>query len=58
MWRVAIYAYEIAGRGGLVRLDRQVQGLVSQVANQPGWRHVATYAERSSGGYPFRTPVG
>ena len=50
MWRVAIYAHEIAGRRGRVRLDHQVQNLVGQVARQPGWRHVATYADQAPGG--------
>jgi DNA invertase Pin-like site-specific DNA recombinase len=49
MWRVAIYAREARGRAGRARLDRQVAGLASQVARQPGWLHVATYADQSLG---------
>lgn len=54
MWRVAIYARETPGRSGRARLDRQVGRLVAQVARQPGWRHVATYADQSSGGWWVR----
>lgn len=49
MWRVAIYAREAPGRSGRVRLDRQVGRLVAQAARQPGWCHVATYADQSLG---------
>lgn len=49
MWRVAIYAREVPGRGGRARLDHQVAGLSAQVARQPGWRHVATYADQDLG---------
>jgi len=47
MWRVAIYARETPGRAGRAKLDRQVAGLVAQVACQPGWHRVATYADQS-----------
>jgi hypothetical protein len=40
MWRVAIYAHEIAGHVGRRRLERQIAGLTAQVARQPGWHHV------------------
>jgi hypothetical protein len=50
MWRVAIYVREVPGRSGRARLDRQVGRLVAQVARQPGWRHVATYADQFPGG--------
>ena len=46
MWRVAIYGREVPGQAGRARLDRQVAGLVTQVARQPGWRHVATYGDQ------------
>jgi DNA invertase Pin-like site-specific DNA recombinase len=49
MWRVAIYTREAPGRAGRARLDRQIAGLVAQVVRQPGWRHVATYADQSLG---------
>ena len=49
MWRVAIYAREAPGRAGRARLDRQVAGLAAQVARQPGWCHVATYADQGPG---------
>jgi Resolvase, N terminal domain len=49
MWRVAIYGREAPGRGGRARLDRQVAGLVAQVACQPGWQHVATYVDKDAG---------
>ncbi len=49
MGRVAIYARETPGRAGRARLDRQIERLVAQVAHQPGWRHVATYADQSLG---------
>ncbi len=45
MWRVAIYTREAPGRAGPGRLDRQVAGLVVQVARRAGWRHVATYSD-------------
>lgn len=48
MWRVGIYAKEAPGRAGRARLDRQVAGLALQVARQPGWRHVATYADQEA----------
>ena len=50
MWRVAIYAHEIAGHVGRRRLERQIAGLTAQVARQPGWRHVATYVDQSPDG--------
>lgn len=49
MWRVAVYAREAPGRAGRKRLDRQVATLASQVARQPGWCHVATYADQGGG---------
>ena len=49
MWRVAIYAREAPGRSGRARLDRQMSGLAAQVARQPGWWHVATYADQGAG---------
>lgn len=49
MWRVAIYAREAPRRAGQARLDRQVTGLAAQVARQPGWCHVATYADQGAG---------
>ena len=54
MWRVAIYAREAPGRSGRARLDRQVGRLVAMAARQPGWYHVATYADQSSGGWWVR----
>ncbi len=51
MWRVAIYAREAPGRSGRARLDHQVGRLVAQAARQPGWHHVATYADQSSGAW-------
>ena len=50
MWRAAIYAREVPGHAGRSRLERQVAGLAAQVARQPGWRHVATYADQAPGG--------
>jgi DNA invertase Pin-like site-specific DNA recombinase len=47
MWRVAVYAREAPGRASRARLDRQVAGLAAQVTRQPGWQHVATYADQS-----------
>ena len=49
MWRVAIYAREAPGRAGQARLDRQVASLAAQVVRQPGWCHVATYADQGAG---------
>lgn len=46
MWRVAIYAREAPDRAGGARLDRQVGQLAARIARQPGWRHVATYADQ------------
>jgi DNA invertase Pin-like site-specific DNA recombinase len=46
--RVAIYAFEAAGRGDLRRLDGQVRRLANRVAARPGWWAVATYADRGS----------
>lgn len=51
MCRVAIYAREAPGRSGRARLERQVGRLVTLTARQPGWHHVATYADQSSGGW-------
>ena len=36
-------------RAGQARLDRQVASLAAQVARQPGWCHVATYADQGAG---------
>jgi len=44
--RVAIYAFEPAGRGDLRRLDGQVRRLADRVAARPGLWAVATYADR------------
>ncbi|HEY1829814.1 MAG TPA: recombinase family protein [Acidimicrobiales bacterium] len=49
MWRVAIYAREGPGRSGRARLDRQVAELTAQVARQPEWWPVATYADQLAG---------
>ncbi|MHB1931336.1 MAG: recombinase family protein [Acidimicrobiales bacterium] len=49
MWRVAIYAREAPGRAGQARLDWQVASLAAQVARQPGWYHVVTYADQGAG---------
>ena len=49
MWRVAIYAREAPGRANRVSLDRQVQRLAAEIARQPEWCHVATYADQSLG---------
>ena len=54
MWRVAIYARGAPGRFGRARLERQVGRLVAQAARQPGWYHVATYADQSSGDWRVR----
>ncbi len=54
MWRAAVYAREAPGHAGRRRLARQVAGLGAQVARQPGWRHVATYADQA----PFGTGPG
>ncbi len=58
MWRVAIYAREAPGRSGRALLDRQVGRLVAQAARQPGWHHVATYADQSSGDWCVRPGLG
>lgn len=49
MWRVAIYGREAPGQAAQARLDRQVAALAGQVARQPGWQHVATYADQDVG---------
>lgn len=51
MWRVAIYAHDTPGRQAPARLERQVAALAAQVARQPGWQHVATYADQGAGGF-------
>jgi DNA invertase Pin-like site-specific DNA recombinase len=56
MWRTAIYAREPSGRAGRHRLERQVAGLAARVARQPGWRHVATYADQATSGSPWERP--
>ena len=56
MWRVAIYAREPSGHAGRRRLDRQVARLAARVARQPGWRHVATYADHMASGSPWERP--
>ena len=50
MWQTAVYARETPGHAGRRRLERQVAGLAAQVARQPGWRHVATYADQAQSG--------
>ena len=49
MWRIAVYAHEAPGRRGRAQLNRQVARLATGVTRRPGWWHVATYAEQSSG---------
>ncbi|MDA8062334.1 MAG: recombinase family protein [Actinomycetota bacterium] len=49
MWRVAIYGRGIEGRAGRRALDRRVSALAAEVARRPGWCHVATYLDQSSG---------
>lgn len=49
MWRVAVYAREAPSRRGRGRLAHQVATLAVQVACQPDWCHVATYADQSYG---------
>ena len=56
MWRVAIYAREAPGRAGRRRLERQAAGLGAQVARQPGWRCVATYADQPASSSPWERP--
>jgi DNA invertase Pin-like site-specific DNA recombinase len=51
MWRVAIYAREAPSYSGRASLDHQVGQLATQVARQPGWQHVATYADQSAAGW-------
>ena len=50
MRRTAIYAREAPGHAGRRRLERQAARLGAQVARQPGWRHVATYADQAQSG--------
>ena len=50
IWRAVVYAREAPGHAGRRRLERQVAGLAAQVARQPGWRHVATYADQAQSG--------
>ena len=49
MWRDTIYAREAPGHAGRAGLDRQVGHLATQIARQPGWRHVATYVDQLAG---------
>lgn len=56
VWRVAIYAREARDCAGRRRLDRQVAGIVRQVARRPGWQLVATYGDQDSG--PAGTRAG
>lgn len=49
MWRIAVYAREAPGRHGRANLDRQVDRLATEIARQPGWHHVAVYADQSLG---------
>ena len=49
MLQTAVYARATTG-GSRRALDRQVTDLAAEVAHQAGWHHVATYADRSSGG--------
>ena len=58
MWRVAIYAREAPGCGRRTRLDRQVAGLAAQIGRQPGWQHVATYADLDLGPAGARPGLG
>ncbi|MGH8996045.1 MAG: recombinase family protein [Acidimicrobiales bacterium] len=55
MWRVALYARQGPARQGRHILERQVTRLAAHVARQPGWRHVATYADQSVA-RPWRRP--
>ena len=49
MWRVVIYARETPGSACAARMDRQVGRLAAQVARQPDWQHIATYADQWTG---------
>ncbi|MDA8314441.1 MAG: recombinase family protein [Actinomycetota bacterium] len=56
MWRVAIYAREAPGHAGRRRLQHQIARLGTQVARQPGWRHVASYADQPASSSPWERP--
>ena len=56
MWRVAIYAREAPGHAGCRRLERQIARLGTQVAGQPGWRHVASYSDQPASRSPWERP--
>ena len=56
MWRVAIYARETPGHAGCRRLEHQIARLGTQVARQPGWRHVASYADQPASSSPWERP--
>ena len=58
MWRVAIYAREGPGCAGRGRLGRQVGQLAAQLARQPDWQHVATYADQCVGVRGIRPGLG
>jgi DNA invertase Pin-like site-specific DNA recombinase len=58
MWRVAIYAREAPGCAGRGRLGRQVGQLAAQLARQPDWQHVATYADQCVGVRGVRPGLG
>lgn len=58
MPRVAIYGREAPARAGRARFDRQVAGLSAQVANRPGWLHVATYGDLDLGPAAVRPGLG
>ena len=58
MWRVAIYAREGPGCAGRGRLGRQVGQLAAQLARQPDWQHVATYADQCVGVRGVRPGLG
>ncbi len=38
------------------RLERQVGALAAELARQPDWRHVATYADQPAGSSPWERP--
>lgn len=58
MWRIVIYGREVPGRAGRTRLDRQVGQLTANVARQPNWQHVATYADQWAGARGERPGLG
>lgn len=56
MCRVAIYAREAPGHAGPRRLERQVARLGAELARQPDWRYVATYADQAASSSPWERP--